>query len=369
MSNPCFTPIERYKNDLEREDFSYDEAQEHAVKQLQRLYDDLLKWQENKQRSLLKRLFSKPPTPPKGLYFWGGVGRGKTYLVDTFYETLPIKNKWRLHFHRFMQRVHSELKQLQQKSDPLITVADRIAAETDVICFDEFFVQDITDAMLLGKLFEYLFERQVVLVATSNIVPDDLYKNGLQRARFIPAIKLIKQHCAVVNVDSGIDYRLRTLTQAKLFHVPNDDQADQLLVESFHNLAPEKGCAFESHAVEIEGRAIQVRGECDDVVFFDFSDICKTARSQTDYMEIAQLYHAVIISNVEQMGRHNDDVARRFIALVDEFYERRVKLILSAQQPIDMLYSEGQLSFEFRRCVSRLQEMQSEEYLALAHRA
>ncbi|MEC9320087.1 MAG: cell division protein ZapE, partial [Pseudomonadota bacterium] len=197
MSNPCFTPIERYKKDLEREDFSYDEAQEHAVTQLQRLYDELIEWQENKQQSLIKRLFSKPVRPPKGLYFWGGVGRGKTYLVDTFYESLPIKKKWRLHFHRFMQRVHNELKQLQQKSDPLIIVADRIAAETDVICFDEFFVQDITDAMKPGKLFEYLFEREVILVATSNIVPDDLYKNGLQRARFIPAIKLIKQHCAV----------------------------------------------------------------------------------------------------------------------------------------------------------------------------
>ncbi|MDV6315985.1 cell division protein ZapE [Idiomarina sp. HP20-50] len=363
------SPLKRYQYDIEHNGFSEDEAQLNAVKHLQRLYDELIEWHRYQTLPGWKRLFNKGPKRPQGLYFWGGVGRGKTYLVDTFFESLPIEHKWRIHFHRFMHRVHAELKQLDKQSDPLQIVADKIADEATVVCFDEFFVQDITDAMLLGKLFEYLFEKGVVLVATSNIVPDDLYKNGLQRARFIPAIKLINQHCDVVNVDSGIDYRLRTLTKAEIFHSPLDEQADQNLWQYFKELAPECKDQYESDCIDIEGREIDVRAHCDDVVFFDFVSICKTARSQNDYMEIARLYHAVLISNVEQMGAGKDDTARRFIALVDEFYERRVKLILSAAVDIEALYTEGQLTFEFRRCISRLQEMQSQEYLAMAHKA
>lgn len=370
MSNSGLSPKQRYQHDLQQPNFSYDEAQEHAVEQLQALYQDLLSWQQAKhQQPFWKRWLGKSPAPPKGLYFWGGVGRGKTYLVDTFFDSLPFEQKWRIHFHRFMHHVHQQLKGLQQQSDPLVIVADDIAANTDIICFDEFFVQDITDAMLLGKLFEYLFARQVVLVATSNIIPDDLYRNGLQRERFIPAIKLIKQHCRVVNVDSGVDYRLRTLSKAEIFHSPLDQQADENLIKYFAQLAPEHKDAYDESTIDIEGRDIQVRAESDDVVFFDFAAICKTARSQNDYMEISRLYHAVLISNVEQMGRGTDDIARRFIALVDEFYERGVKLILSAAVPIEELYTDGQLSFEFQRCVSRLQEMQSQEYLATEHKA
>lgn len=369
MSQQQMSPLERYQYDIEHNDFSKDAAQLNAVKHLQRLHDELIEWHQYQALPGWKKWFNKEPKRPQGLYFWGGVGRGKTYLVDTFFESLPIERKWRIHFHRFMHRVHNELKQLDKQSDPLRIVADNIAGEAQVVCFDEFFVQDITDAMLLGKLFEYLFERGVVLVATSNIVPDDLYKNGLQRARFIPAIKLINQHCEVVNVDSGIDYRLRTLTRAEIFHSPLDAKADKNLWQYFTELAPECKDEYLSEAIEIEGRNIDVRAECDDVVFFDFTSICKTARSQNDYMEIARLYHAVLISNVEQMGAGKDDTARRFIALVDEFYERRVKLILSAEVAIESLYTEGQLSFEFRRCVSRLQEMQSQEYLAMAHKA
>ncbi|MGM0907081.1 MAG: cell division protein ZapE [Pseudomonadota bacterium] len=363
------SPLERYQYDIEHNGFSEDEAQLNAVKHLQRLHDELIDWHHYHTLSAWRRLLSKEPERPQGIYFWGGVGRGKTYLVDTFFESLPIERKWRIHFHRFMHRVHNELKMLDKQSDPLRIVADKIADEALIVCFDEFFVQDITDAMLLGKLFEYLFERGVVLVATSNIIPDDLYKNGLQRARFIPAIKLIKQHCEVVNVDSGIDYRLRTLTRAEIFHSPLDEQADKNLWQYFKELAPECKDRYESDCIDIEGRDIDVRAECDDVVFFDFASICKTARSQNDYMEIARIYHAVLISNVEQMGAGKDDTARRFIALVDEFYERRVKLILSAEVDIESLYTEGQLTFEFRRCVSRLQEMQSQEYLAMAHKA
>ncbi|RUO71986.1 cell division protein ZapE [Idiomarina ramblicola] len=363
------SPLERYQYDIEHNGFSEDEAQLNAVKHLQRLHDELVEWHGYQTLPSWRKWLSKAPDRPQGIYFWGGVGRGKTYLVDTFFESLPIERKWRIHFHRFMHRVHSELKQLDKQSDPLHIVADKIAGEALIVCFDEFFVQDITDAMLLGKLFECLFERGVVLVATSNIIPDDLYKNGLQRARFIPAIKLIKRHCDVVNVDSGIDYRLRTLTRAEIFHSPLDEQADKNLWQYFKELAPECKDRYESDCIDIEGRDIDVRAECDDVVFFDFASLCKTARSQNDYMEIARIYHAVLISNVEQMGAGKDDTARRFIALVDEFYERRVKLILSAEVDIESLYTEGQLTFEFRRCVSRLQEMQSQEYLAMAHKA
>jgi cell division protein ZapE len=369
VSSQGLSPKQRYQKDLQQDGFSHDEAQAHAVEQLEALYQQLLLWQRQCQQPFWKRWFSATPKPPKGLYFWGGVGRGKTYLVDTFFDSLPLDKKWRVHFHRFMHRVHQELKSLKHQSDPLEIIADRIAAQAKIICFDEFFVQDITDAMLLGKLFEYLFERKVVLVATSNIVPDDLYKNGLQRERFLPAIRLIKENCRVVNVDSGVDYRLRTLSRAEIFHSPLDQQADANLQQYFSQLAPENKDSYDATTIDILGREIEVRAVSDDVVFFDFNAICKTARSQNDYMEISQLYHAVLVSNVEQMGRGSDDIARRFIALVDEFYERKVKLILSAEVPIEQLYTEGQLSFEFKRCISRLQEMQSQQYLAEEHKA
>ncbi|MCG7551984.1 cell division protein ZapE [Pseudoalteromonas sp. Of11M-6] len=361
------TPWEKYQQDLQRDDFQYDSAQENAVKHLQRLYDDLINQPPVKQ-NFLSRLFSKAEPPKvKGLYFWGGVGRGKTYLVDTFYDALPTERKMRVHFHRFMHRVHTELKKLNEVKNPLESIADTFKSETDIICFDEFFVQDITDAMLLGGLMQALFARGIVLVATSNIVPDDLYKNGLQRARFLPAIELVKANTEVVNVDSGIDYRLRTLEQAEIFHSPLDKQADENLFDYFNKLSPEPGKA--EQAIEIEGRMIQTRIVSDCIVMFDFPALCETARSQVDYMEISRLYNTVILSNVKQMGQQNDDAARRFIALVDEFYERNVTLIISAAAPITELYTEGTLNFEFKRCISRLQEMQSHEYLAKEHLA
>ncbi|MCF6434877.1 MULTISPECIES: cell division protein ZapE [Pseudoalteromonas] len=361
------TPWEKYQQDLKREDFQYDSAQENAVKHLQRLYDDLTAVPP-KPKGLFSKLFAKPKQQSiTGLYFWGGVGRGKTYLVDTFYEALPTQRKMRVHFHRFMHRVHDELKLLKDVKNPLETVADKFKQETDIICFDEFFVQDITDAMLLGGLMQALFARDIVLVATSNIVPDELYRNGLQRARFIPAIELVKANTEVVNVDSGIDYRLRTLEQAEIYHSPLDEQADKNLFEYFDKLSPEPGKLNEK--IEIEGRLIATRKVSDCIVMFDFSQLCETARSQVDYMEISRLYNTVILSNVKQLGQHNDDAARRFIALVDEFYERNVTLIISAQAPITELYTQGTLNFEFKRCISRLQEMQSLEYLAREHLA
>ncbi|MBU1312293.1 MAG: AFG1 family ATPase [Gammaproteobacteria bacterium] len=360
------TPIEKYQQDLTRSDFHQDAAQAFAVSQLQRLYDDFVAKKDDKP-SVISRLFGKSTQakPLQGLYFWGGVGRGKTYLVDTFYECLPTSRKMRIHFHRFMHRVHEELKLLKGVSNPLEKVADSFKQETDILCFDEFFVSDITDAMILGTLMQALFARGITLVATSNIEPDGLYRNGLQRARFLPAIELIKQHSRIVNVDSGIDYRLRTLEQAEIYHFPLDQQADTNLQNYFNALSSEP--RQQNTAIDVANRQIMARHEADGVVWFDFGQLCESARSQYDYMELSRLYHTVLLSGVKPMGRHNDDVARRFIALVDEFYERSVKLIISAEVKLELLYSEGILSFEFKRCISRLQEMQSHDYLAKPH--
>ncbi|WP_337879194.1 cell division protein ZapE [Rheinheimera sp.] len=360
------TPLQKYQQDLTRDDFQFDAAQQHAVNQLQRLFDDFVSRTPAKA-SLWQKLTGKAiaEQPLKGLYFWGGVGRGKTYLVDTFYECLPTQRKLRIHFHRFMHKVHDELKTLAGVSDPLKVVADRFKAETDILCFDEFFVSDITDAMILGTLMQELFARGITLVATSNIEPDGLYRNGLQRARFLPAIALIKQHTQIVNVDSGIDYRLRTLEQAEIYHSPLDEKAEANLHCYFQALSVEP--RQDAVAIEIAGRKLQSRKEADGIIWFEFSELCETARSQYDYMELSKLYHTVLISNVTQMGQSKDDVARRFIALVDEFYERHVKLIISAAIPMEQLYTEGILSFEFKRCLSRLQEMQSRDYLAREH--
>jgi cell division protein ZapE len=362
------TPIEKYQQDLTRDDFQYDAAQEYAVKQLQRLYDDFCNQPLGTPAWWRRFIANKKPTQPlQGLYFWGGVGRGKTYLVDTFYQSLPTKRKLRIHFHRFMHRVHQELKLFDGETDPLEKVADKFKQETDILCFDEFFVSDITDAMILGTLMQALFARGITLVATSNIEPDGLYRNGLQRARFLPAIALIKQHTHIVNVDSGIDYRLRTLEKANIFHAPADDEAEANLQQYFLALSAEP----QRYKVQIEvaNRQLMAKAEADGVIWFDFAELCETARSQYDYMELSRCYHTVFISNVSAMGRYNDDVARRFIALVDEFYERQVKLIMSAEQPLEQLYLDGILNFEFKRCISRLQEMQSHEYLAKQHLA
>jgi cell division protein ZapE len=364
------TPAERYQQDLSRPDFRRDAAQAAAVAQLQDLYERLIAREKKPTRGWLGSLLGKKTvTPVKGLYLWGGVGRGKTYLMDCFYESLPFDHKMRVHFHRFMRRVHSDLKALAGQKNPLLSVADRISREARVICFDEFFVSDITDAMILGTLMEALFQRGVTLVATSNIAPDLLYKDGLQRARFLPAIDMIKQHTLVINVDGGVDYRLRALEQAELYHTPLDETADQSLMESFKSLMPAGiGEIEQGIAVEIEGRYINARFRAEDIIWFDFVDLCDGPRSQNDYIELAREYHAVLVSNVPALGRRNDDQARRFINLVDEFYDRHVKLVLSAAEPLDSLYSEGRLTFEFQRTVSRLLEMQSREYLAKPHR-
>ncbi len=363
-------PLEKYRQDLTRDDFSYDPAQEYAMEQLDRLYHDLIDRYENRPKSLWARIApgarAQEKEPCMGLYFWGGVGRGKTYMVDTFFDCLPFRRKMRIHFHRFMQRVHAELRELQGEKNPLETVAETLAEEARVLCFDEFFVTDITDAMILGGLMEKLFARGVTLVATSNIVPDQLYKDGLQRARFLPAIALINKYTQVINVDSGIDYRLRALEQAEIYHSPLGDLAEASLKRSFDSLAPEPGCA--DTRVSINGRDIAARFEADDVIWCDFRALCDGPRSQNDYIELARIYHAVLVSDVPIMGAAQDDMARRFVNMVDEFYDRNVKLIMSGAVPIDRIYAGGRLEFEFQRTRSRLLEMQSVEYLARPHK-
>jgi cell division protein ZapE len=364
------TPGKKYQRDLSRADFVADAAQQRAVEQLDRIYLEVLQsyraGRAGKLRAWLALLGRGSRWEPvRGVYFWGGVGRGKTYLMDLFYDALPFEEKQRTHFHRFMRHVHRELNVLAGEKDPLPLIARRLAKRTRVLCFDEFFVSDIADAMILAKLLQGLFEQGVTLLATSNIVPDDLYRDGLQRARFLPAIELIKQHVDVVNVDSGNDYRLRVLERAELYHSPLDELAEESLLQSFIALAPDTG--QRDVQLEVEGRYIAARWVADDVVWFEFAAICDGPRSQNDYIELSREFHAVLIGNVPVFDQQ-DDKARRFINLVDEFYDRNVKLVLSAAAALPDLYRGGRLAFEFQRTSSRLLEMQSHEYLAREHR-
>ncbi len=367
------TPLEHYEKDLLRPDFVADSAQRMAVEKLQEVYDRLILTSQVSNQSTgflssIKSKFNKEqPELVQGLYFWGGVGRGKTYLMDVFYDCLPFENKMRLHFHRFMQQVHAQLKDLEGQKNPLDIIAKNIASKARVICFDEFFVTDITDAMILGGLFQQLFGMGVTLIATSNIVPDRLYENGLQRQRFLPAIEQLKIHCEVVNVDGGTDYRLRTLEQAELYHFPLDDGADVSLRDSFIRLAPHEPEL--DQVIEVNQRQFKSRMLADDVVWFDFAELCDGPRSQNDYIELAREFHAVLISNVPKLGRETDDQTRRFINLVDEFYDRKVKLVISAAAPIHEIYTGGGLDFEIERTQSRLLEMQSQEYLGTEHKS
>ncbi len=363
------SPRSRYRALLLESGYSPDPAQERVVELLDELYQRLSS-RDRQPAGLLRRLLRREPVetqPERGLYLWGGVGRGKTLLMDLFFECLPEQDRVRMHFHRFMQSVHRELKELAGTPNPLLKVADRLAAECSVLCFDEFFVSDIGDAMILGEILDALFQRGVTLVATSNVEPDRLYENGLQRRRFLPAIELLKTHTLVHHVDGAVDYRLRVLERAEIYHSPLDSAAEQSLRGSFDALAPEK--PEESPVLEIEGRPIRARLVAEDVAWFEFSELCEGPRSQNDYIELARIFHAVLISNVRRFTARNEDAARRFISLVDEFYDRNVKLILSAEVPVAELYAGERLRFEFERTESRLIEMQSHDYLARTHLA
>ncbi|WP_413729367.1 cell division protein ZapE [Sodalis sp. RH22] len=369
------SPLSLYQQMLAGGEYQADAVQAAAVDKLEHLHRQLLAKAAAAPAAggllglLGQRLRGKKNAeaaePVQGLYMWGGVGRGKTWLMDLFFQSLPGERKLRLHFHRFMLRVHEEMNRLQGHEDPLELIADDFKAQTDVLCFDEFFVADITDAMLLGTLMQALFARGITLVATSNIPPDDLYRNGLQRARFLPAIALIKRHCAVMNVDAGIDYRLRTLTQASLYLTPLDQQTAADMARIFTRLAGARPDG--APVLTVNHRPLPTLGARDGVVALDFATLCAGARSQNDYIVLSRLYHSVLLHNVHAMGPQDENTARRFVALVDEFYERQVKLVIAADAPLASLYQGQLLRFEFQRCLSRLQEMQSEEYLALPH--
>ncbi|MBT8421043.1 MAG: AFG1 family ATPase [Gammaproteobacteria bacterium] len=364
------TPMEKYQADVMQGIFQYDPAQASVVQELQRIHDELVAtptasgglWE--KLRSGRSR--SRTKTAVTGLYVWSGVGRGKTHLMNLFYDALPFEEKMRRHFHRFMQYIHAELKTLPETPDPLQIVAERIAGSARVLCFDEFHVSDIADAMVLGRLMDALMERGVVLVTTSNIQPDDLYKDGLQRARFLPAIDLIKQHTRVVHLDGDVDYRLRVLEQAEIYHYPLDAGADESLMKSFLSLGPENVRTGES--LEIESRLIPTTRVADGIVWFEFANLCDGPRGTADYIEIARYFHTVLVANIPLLGQEDNEKALRFIHLVDEFYDRNVNLIISAARPPwELYYPEGRLAFQFERTKSRLEEMRSHEYLARKH--
>lgn len=379
------SPIEQYHNDQQQLGFSADIAQANAIEHLQRLYEDLcaderLKLSPTQWSQRLSGWMggkSKQQATIKGLYFWGGVGRGKTYLMDVFYQCLPFENKQRTHFHRFMRYVHGRLAVHTGAKNPLQLVAQELAKESRIICFDEFFVTDITDAMILAQLLDSLFGLGVVLVATSNIEPKGLYENGLQRQRFLPAIALLEGYTEVINVDGGVDYRLRTLSQAELYHWPLDEAADVSLASSFAALVPmlmpvlaeprSTDSGNENGIVNINGRDFTFIRQSDGIIWFTFDQLCVKPRSQNDYLELACEFHGLIISNVPCLRVGMEDQARRFVNLVDVCYDASLKVIISAEVPLFELYSGGQLDFVFRRTLSRLQEMQSYEYLARGH--
>jgi len=361
-------PLQRYLDGVGRGEYQSDESQEVALRLLQKLFDEFATPAGQTPSGFLSRLVGKKDTPRlvKGLYFWGGVGRGKTFLMDLFYEELPMKEKKRLHFHRFMREVHRKLQNFQGEPNPLKKVAASFADQARIICFDEFFVSDITDAMLLAGLLDEMFRLGVTLVATSNVEPDHLYENGLQRRKFLPAIELLNSHTLVHNLDGGVDYRLRALESAEIYHSPLDDAAESGLQAAFQSISPDEGKV--AVVLPIEGRDINTRRCGDGVAWFEFSALCDGPRSQNDYIELARLFQTVLVGNVPVFDEKKEDQARRFISLVDEFYDRNVKLIISAEAPILDLYRGQRLAFEFQRTESRLQEMQSKEYLAKEHK-
>lgn len=366
------SPGDAYRASLAEGAVLEDEAQAQVMALFDQRFTQLVARSANKAgwfASLANKFLSsksgRADTSIKGLYLWGGVGRGKTMMMDMFCHALPPERRQRMHFHRFMRRVHDGLGRFSGQANPLLKVADEIASQGDVLCFDEFFVSDIGDAMILGEVMTALFARGVVLVATSNVEPANLYKNGLQRSRFLPAIDQIYAHCDVHEIDQGQDFRLRTLQQARLYHWPLSESTDQSMRESFSALASDREKS--NVRLRVENRMIEALKVAGDVAWFRFSSLCEGPRSQNDYIELATLFTTVLISEVPVLDVNREDAARRFISLVDEFYDRRVKLVISADQPITDLYQGQRLSFEFERTQSRLLEMQSEEYLSQPH--
>ena len=363
MPNNQLSPIQRYEQALASGDFSEDAQQRQAMQYLEKVYQQILDNQA-KQKGLFS--FLKRTEPPKGLYMWGGVGRGKTWMMDMFFESLPPQNKMRMHFHHFMQRVHAELNALQGQQDPLQKVANSIHNEAQTICFDEFFVSNVSDAMILGDLFTMLFNKGITLVATSNIAPSGLYKNGIHRDRFLPAIAEVEKHCTVMNIDSGIDYRLRVLQQAELYMSPLTKENMHWLANRFIALSNNQHVSQDP--IVVNNREIAIKGRTENTLFVDFRALCMQPRSASDFIEIANQFSTVLVDEVPILNDIVADPTRRLIYLVDEFYDRRVKLLIRAEQSILELYQGEKLAFEIERTRSRLLEMQSEDYLKAEHR-
>ena len=352
-----------YEAELLSRGFKADPAQLRAVEALQRCATEWSHFKDQRSNALKKLI--NHPDEPKGVYLYGGVGRGKSFLMDCFFGAVPLKRKTRLHFHEFMREVHRELADLQGTVNPLDELAKQIAKKYKLICFDEFHVADITDAMILHRLLKALFENGVGFVTTSNFKPDDLYPNGLHRDRILPAIALLNDRLEVINVDNGTDYRRRTMEQVRLYHTPLGPEADAAMADAFEKLAESQD---EDPVLHIESRQIHAWRRAGGVVWFDFKTLCGGPRSQNDYLEIASQFHTVFLSDVPAMPLRMASEARRFTWLVDVLYDRRVKLIMSAAVPPEELYTEGPLAHEFPRTVSRLNEMQSTEFQALDRR-
>ena len=352
-----------YEATLAERGYQADEAQLRAVTALERCETE---WADYKARrsNALTKLIRHPPIP-RGVYMHGGVGRGKSFLMDCFFQAVPLTRKTRLHFHEFMREVHRELQDLKGTVNPLDELGRRIARRFRLICFDEFHVADVTDAMILHRLLDAMFANRVSIVATSNFEPDALYPNGLHRDRILPAIELLKAKLEIVNVDAGVDYRQRTLQQVEMYHCPLGEVAEAALSRTFESLAEARD---EDRDLHIEHRSLHALRRAGGVVWFDFKQLCGGPRSQNDYLELAARFHTLLLSNVPQMSPRLASEARRFTWLVDVLYDRRVKLVLSAEVPPEALYTEGPLAHEFPRTVSRLHEMQSAEFLALARR-
>ena len=352
-----------YEAELQLRGYSSDPAQLRAVDALERCATEWAGYKVKRSNSL-KKLINRPAIP-RGVYMHGGVGRGKSFLMDCFYNAVPLKRKTRLHFHEFMREVHRELRELQGMVNPLDELGRRMALRYKLICFDEFHVAEITDAMILYRLLAALFNNGVGFVTTSNFEPDALYPNGMHRDRILPAIDLLKANLEVINVDNGTDYRSITLEQLKLYHMPLGQTADSAMADAFERLAEKRD---EDPVLNIESRQIRARRKAGGVVWFDFKTLCGGPRSQNDYLEMASRFHTVLLSDVPHMPVRMASEARRFTWLVDVLYDRHVKLIMSAAVPPEALYTEGPLAHEFPRTISRLNEMQSTQYLALERR-
>jgi cell division protein ZapE len=352
--------IEFYHQELKARGYQSDPAQLRAVERLQQCEDEWIAYKEIRSNNFKKAIFK--PALPQGLYLWGGVGRGKSFLMDCFYAASPLEKKIRIHFHEFMREVHRELHELSGLSDPLDELAKRISNRYRLICFDEFHINDIADAMILYRLLSALFEDRVQFVMTSNYRPDQLYPNGLHRDRLIPAIKLLEEQLEVLNVDAGNDYRRVQMAQVEAYLTPLNEKTDQRLLDMFHGLIGHQP-EVTRPVLNIESRELRPLHMADGVVWFDFQTLCCGPRSQNDYLEISKQFHTVILSGVPYMPPRMTNEARRFIWLIDVLYDHKNKLILSAEVPAPDLYTEGQITSEFSRTVSRLIEMQSRDYL------